>query len=132
MIELNTLIEWIFSDFFLSSFIYLLMFLFKITFSNVSLFLLSTFSFKSGYFSENFVFTWSSLSINLSFAKSNGAFSVYYFKKITSSFLNFWFWFIWFTIKLFNECMLSRVRGILKLVLWRFFFFSTFFLKLFS
>lgn len=56
-IVLNTLMECSFSCFLLSNLISLRIFLFKITFSKVSLFLLRTFLLRSGYFYENFDLT---------------------------------------------------------------------------
>lgn len=56
-IVLNTLMECSFSCFLLSNLISLRIFLFKITFSKVSLFLLRTFLLRSGYFYENFNLT---------------------------------------------------------------------------
>jgi hypothetical protein len=122
-IVLNTLMECSFSCFLLSNLISLRIFLFKITFSKVSLFLLRTFLLRSGYFYENFDLTWSNLSMNYNCFRSNGAFWAYYFKKITSSFLYFWLWPICFTIRLFSDSTFFLVKGILKLVLCLLFFF---------
>ena len=126
---MKTFIECNFSSFFFYSLISRFMLRLRITFYKVSLFLLSTLWFISGYFSENFTFTWSNLSMNFNCYKSYGAFCWYYFKNTTSSFLYFWLLFICFTNKLLREHIFCLVRGILKLVLCLLLFLSTFFLR---
>ena len=125
--EANIFLLFYLQSFLWSSFISLLRFLFRMTCSKTNLFLAKTPSLKSGYLYLYFFLRGFKSSINFILSRSKGAVSSYSFKNIFYSFLYLWLFEICYFIRLLRDVMFLWVKGILKLVLCLFVFFSTFF-----